>query len=316
MEAGQASDVGSMGVKDLRALILRAGLKHDDCLELSDLRERAREALAALAAKPAVAPTPAPRDSSAYTSRREAIAGFDCLVAGTANVVEGRLAPDLAIVFLHGFGASNADFEGLPSMLGLADGAESSILWVFPQAPVGTMFVPAWWTIDVMQWIGAVQAGEAAIAKLIRDTPPGLPQCRQKMLLVVQAVLARAKGLPASRLVLGGFSQGAMTALDAAYSMAAGEHVGGVVSVSGAPIVVEEWSQKLRTHRRVPVLITHGTADTTIPFAASGWLEEFLKHNGVSVEKVVHSGGHTLGPPTSVGAALRNFLLRVARVAK
>ena len=45
-----ANDVDAMSVKELKALITKAGLSHADCFEKSDLRQRAREALAKTAA--------------------------------------------------------------------------------------------------------------------------------------------------------------------------------------------------------------------------------------------------------------------------
>jgi hypothetical protein len=39
-------DVEAMTVKELRALIVTAGLTHDDCVEKAELRQRAREAAA------------------------------------------------------------------------------------------------------------------------------------------------------------------------------------------------------------------------------------------------------------------------------
>ena len=41
-----ANDVEAMSIKEMRALITKAGLTHADCFEKSDLRQRAREALA------------------------------------------------------------------------------------------------------------------------------------------------------------------------------------------------------------------------------------------------------------------------------
>ncbi|CAH0365892.1 unnamed protein product [Pelagomonas calceolata] len=41
-----ANDVESMSIKEMKALITKAGLSHTDCFEKSDLRQRAREALA------------------------------------------------------------------------------------------------------------------------------------------------------------------------------------------------------------------------------------------------------------------------------
>ena len=41
-----ANDVDAMSIKEMKALIAKAGLSHADCFEKSDLKQRAREALA------------------------------------------------------------------------------------------------------------------------------------------------------------------------------------------------------------------------------------------------------------------------------
>ena len=41
-----ANDVDAMSIKEMKALIAKAGLSHADCFEKSELRQRAREALA------------------------------------------------------------------------------------------------------------------------------------------------------------------------------------------------------------------------------------------------------------------------------
>ena len=52
------ADVDSMSLRDLKQLITMAGLTLDGCLERPDLRQRAREAQAALAAGAAEAAAP------------------------------------------------------------------------------------------------------------------------------------------------------------------------------------------------------------------------------------------------------------------
>ena len=44
--ANAANDVEAISIKEMKALITKAGLSHADCFEKSDLRLRAREALA------------------------------------------------------------------------------------------------------------------------------------------------------------------------------------------------------------------------------------------------------------------------------
>jgi hypothetical protein len=50
-------DVESLGVRDMKALIARAGLTHDDCFEKDELRARSREALKVLAETAPAAPS-------------------------------------------------------------------------------------------------------------------------------------------------------------------------------------------------------------------------------------------------------------------
>ncbi|KAG8467092.1 hypothetical protein KFE25_000408 [Diacronema lutheri] len=304
------TDISAMNIKELRAFISSAGLSYDDCFEITDLRARAQEASERLATR---RPPPPPRAGQSAAAgaplqaEKRAYFGYECSLMGPADVLSGHATPRLIVVFLHGLGASSSDFASVPSLLGLGAGTVGSTLWVFPQAPIGAMMMPAWWTLDVMQWMGASHNGPGAIARLIRDVPPGLPDCRSRMTKLIEEVCLTANNCPVSRVVLGGFSQGAMTALDAALSMPADKRVGGVVSLSGAPLVVDEWAAKLQSHRGLPVLITHGRADGTLPFQVAGWLEELLKHNGAVVTTAFHSGGHDFGPP-SVHEALRAFL--------
>mmetsp|Transcript_25305 Transcript_25305/g.76762 ORF Transcript_25305/g.76762 Transcript_25305/m.76762 type:complete len:86 (-) Transcript_25305:424-681(-) len=61
----------------------------------------------------------------------------------------------------------------------------------------------------------------------------------------------------------------------------------------------------------LPVLVTHGMADSTLPYACSGWVKELLSANGADVTFVSHNGGHDLGGPQVV-KALTDFVLRIA----
>ena len=46
--ANAANDVEAMSIKEMKALITKAGLSHADCFEKSDLRQRARFARCAV----------------------------------------------------------------------------------------------------------------------------------------------------------------------------------------------------------------------------------------------------------------------------
>ena len=108
---------------------------------------------------------------------------------------------------------------------------------------------------------------------------------------------AQVGGLDVSRLVLAGFSQGGITALDTALSLPRGKTVAGVAVLSGAPIVIEQWSSRLSSVRKgLRVFVSHGQSDVVLPFVASGWLKQLLEAGGARLEYVQHPGGHELGP--------------------
>ncbi|KAJ1620514.1 Alpha/Beta hydrolase protein [Pavlovales sp. CCMP2436] len=309
------ADVAAMSVKELRAYIASAGLGFADCFEISDLRERANEAAARhTSGTPVVSSPGTPARGGAVEKEKRTFFGYDCTLMSTKAVLAGEAMPGLIVILLHGLGANASDFASIPPMLDLDSATGSQTLWVFPQAPVGSMFVAAWWTIDVMRWMGAMSAGEVAIAKLIRDVPPGLPECRARLTKLVAEVCLSANDCPTSRVVLGGFSQGAMTSVDVALSMPPDKRVGGILSLSGAPIVVDEWAGKLQKMKGISVMLTHGRSDGTIPFAVCGWLEELLKHNGAVVTTSHHGGGHDFGPQTTI-AAVRDYLVARAKAA-
>ena len=297
-------DIDTLGIKALKELIASAGLSTEDCIDKSDLRARAREALqkrkAAAAARPAPSAQPAERQ----------MGGYSCIVQGPADLLAGEAgaAPaDMLIVVLHGLGATNSDLVDVPRALINMDANLGSkrIVSVFPQAPSSALG-NAWWSFDVMSFISVqmMPAGpekEAGMAKLIRNKPDGLDACRAQMAKLHTEARALAGGaagpLAAGKVVLAGFSLGAITSLDIALQMGEAERPAGVVFMNGAPIVVDEWAERLRVHPGLPVHLTSGLQDATLPNYASEWVRQLLEANGAKVSHKYHNGGHEVGPP-------------------
>lgn len=55
-------------------------------------------------------------------------------------------------------------------------------------------------------------------------------------------------------------------------------------SLLGAPIVVDEWAQKLKGKQGLNVFVSHGMSDMVLPYVASSWLRELLQGSGAKVE--------------------------------
>ena len=217
-------DIDTLGIKALKELITSAGLSTEDCIDKADLRARAREAVAAAKSKPAPPPAPA----SGGSVQRQ-LGGYQSIVKGPADLLAGDAAAapaDMLVIILHGLGASNTDFEDIPRMLYGLDSKLSGarIVSVFPQAPMSNMGA-AWWSFDVGSFMQAqmMPAGpekESLIARLIRQMPPGLEACRKQMATLIAEARALAGGaggpVASSKILLGGFSLGSITALDLA----------------------------------------------------------------------------------------------------
>jgi len=124
----------------------------------------------------------------------------------------------------------------------------------------------------------------------------GLDEARTNLKQLVKEC-CNMYSIPLDRVVLAGFSQGAMTAMDLALAVEGA--VAGVAMLSGTPIVIEEWTKELgKRPRGLPVFVSHGQNDPVLPFVASTWLKDLLTKNGAVVDYHPHSGGHDLGSGT------------------
>jgi phospholipase/carboxylesterase len=112
---------------------------------------------------------------------------------------------------------------------------------------------------------------------------------------------------PPGKIVLGGFSQGAMLSLDVA--LRSSHALSGLVLMSGTHIAAGEWEACFDRRKGLPVFMSHGMSDELLPFSVSERLGEVLRAHGMQVEWVPFRGGH--GIPANVTAAAGAFLRRV-----
>ncbi|MEO6688976.1 MAG: hypothetical protein ABIS07_13165, partial [Dokdonella sp.] len=109
------------------------------------------------------------------------------------------------------------------------------------------------------------------------------------------------------RLVLVGFSQGGMLAMD--YTL----HDGcpdALVLLSSSRIAFSDWEPRLRRLAGLPVLVAHGHADAELAFAAGENLRDAAIAGGAVVSWVPFDGGHEI--PLVVWRSLRQFLRTAA----
>jgi phospholipase/carboxylesterase len=199
-----------------------------------------------------------------------------------------------AIVLLHGFGASGDDLVALAEWIDAGEGTA----WVFPEAPLelGGLYGDsrAWWMIDL-----------DSIGRLDRDRseelPDGLVAARAQLIALLDAVRARF----GDRIVLGGFSQGAMLSLDVALHDP--RPLDGLILLSGTLLARSEWAPRMAARAGLPVVQSHGRRDQLLPFRAAVALRDLLAGAGLEVTWVEFDGGHEIPPPVleAVTAAVR-----------
>ncbi len=189
---------------------------------------------------------------------------------------------DCAVVLLHGYGAPGDDLVGLGASVARATGC----LAVMPAAsePVGPG--RQWWPLD--DWRARREGGE----DLSDEVPEGLSDANRRVQGVIRSLAAR--GIAHDRIILGGFSQGAILALDAGLSSE--RRLGGIVLLSGTLIARSRWTAAIERSDPPPVLMTHGRGDSLLTFRRADALRMLLAEQGVTVSLVPFSGGHAIPP--------------------
>ena len=203
---------------------------------------------------------------------------------------------------LHGFGASAHDLVGVAPALG---GARR---WIFPHAPApvtvaGMSYGRAWFPRDAQSLEQALFGGY--FLQLRSLVPDGLRRAADEVRRLLDD-----QGVDWSRLVLGGFSQGAMVGaeilrqgiVDASLPLPAA-----LVLFSGS-LVAEPWwreSDASKLAQSPPAVFqSHGTADAVLAFAEGEALRDTIASLGVPVEWAPFEGRHEI-PTATIGAAAR-----------
>ncbi len=224
-------------------------------------------------------------------------AGLDC------TEFPSRGKTEMVVVICHGFGAPGDDLVPLGSELGRAvPQLAQSARFVFPQAPLslnslGWGDARAWWMIDMAKLQLAQQTGQ--LRDLRSERPVGLPEARDQLVKLLIELQAET-GVPWSKFVLGGFSQGAMITVETLRHLP--EKVGGAILFSGTLINESEWKQPSEHLRGLPVMQSHGRSDVILPYSLSLELKALLEGQGASVQFVEFSGGHAIPQPAMQAA--------------
>lgn len=224
------------------------------------------------------------------SATRERYASLECVQ------IDGGSNPDALVVALHGYGAPGDDLVPLASewsrVLGEAAGR---VRFVFPTAilsldAAGMPGGRAWWELNMARLMAAVEAKD--ISELRGHEPPGLSEARRALVEGLEAMLA-ATGCSEGRLALGGFSQGAMLAIDVALRGLKNPPAV-LFQYSGTLLCEAEWTAAAARLAGTETIQSHGSIDPILPFEGAEALYGLLKVSGVPVQFFPFEGPHTL----------------------
>jgi phospholipase/carboxylesterase len=181
-------------------------------------------------------------------------------------------APRATIVILHGLGADGTDFLSFADELKLD--AVGPLRYVFPRAPTRAVTINgghqmrAWYDILNMDLVR-------------REDETGLRQSFAQVHALLDAEVAR--GVPASRIVLGGFSQGCAVTLGA--GLRYGSRLAGLIGMSGyLPIADKLEAERSAANRDTPVFQAHGQRDGVIDIGRAKATRDQLLAQGQPLE--------------------------------
>ena len=222
----------------------------------------------------------------------EQIGGLTCR---TVQQMDADQKPELVVILCHGFGASGTDLVPIGGeLMNCQPKLMESAQFIFPEAPLsleefGFHDGRAWWPLDVAKLNAAISSGEFRDQR--KYNPPELADARKLLMALVDEVQGRT-GLPASRIVLGGFSQGSMLTTDVALRL--DEAPGALCVWSGTMLCEDEWRALAARRGPLKVLQSHGTVDPILPFEAATWLRDLFTESGFDVDFIEFNNVHTI----------------------
>lgn len=211
--------------------------------------------------------------------------------------VETAPKPDAAIIWLHGLGADGHDFE--PIVPELVPRAARAWRFVFPNAPVrpvtinNGMRMRAWYDIVGMDR----RAAEDVAGFQDADTK-------------IRELIARevARGIPAGRIVLAGFSQGGAVSLYTAPRLA--EKLAGVMALSCyLPRESVLDAERKTANDATPIFMAHGQQDGVVPMMLGVRSRDALLARGYKVQWHEYPMAHAVCAQEV--ADIRQFLFQV-----
>lgn len=191
-------------------------------------------------------------------------------------------SPRASIIILHGLGADGNDFVPFCHELDLSD--IGPVRYVLPNAPVmpvsinGGYSMPAWY--DILPATNERREDEASLRR-----------AHVALNALVDAEIAR--GIPASRIVVIGFSQGCAMAL--MVGLRYPQRLAGIIALSGyLPLLNTTQAEAHASNHSTPIFMAHGQSDDVVQMSRGEQARDHLQSSGYEVDWHTYPMAHSL----------------------
>jgi len=212
--------------------------------------------------------------------------------------IETKPKPSHTVIWLHGLGADGNDFVPVVKELKLPP---LGIRFVFPHAPMrpvtinGGFVMRAWYDIAYQELA-------------FKEDERGL---RESQKLIEELIVREnTRSIPSSRIVLAGFSQGGVLALQTGLRQS--KLLAGLMALSSylpmSPMIEVE---RNAASNSVPIFMGHGITDNIVPLALGRMSRDTLIKLGYEVEWHQYTMPHSVCPEelADIGVWLKRVVL-------
>ena len=197
--------------------------------------------------------------------------------------IETGAKPGAAVIWLHGLGADGHDFEPIVPELRLP--AAKPVRFIFPHAPQRPVTINM--GMRMRAWYDILQMGGG---------PEDEKGIREAQGFVEALILEQTgKGIPASKIVLAGFSQGGAIVLQTALRHS--QRLAGVMALSTyLPLGNKLGNERKTQNNDLPIFMAHGQYDDMIRIERAKQSRDALAALGYPVEWHEYPMPHSVCP--------------------
>ena len=192
-----------------------------------------------------------------------------------------------SVIWMHGLGADGYDFVDIIPELQLP--RTLGVRFIFPHAPQRPVTINGGYVMRA--WYDLLPSDASDIVVVGNEDDAGIRASEQAIRTLIQREIT--KGIPASQIVLAGFSQGGAIALHTGLRYP--QRLAGILGLSTyLPLASSLQAERHAANTSVPVLMMHGYDDTVITIDEAESACAVLKECGYAVEWRTYPMAHSL----------------------